>query len=411
MKKYCLIGEKLSHSYSKMIHKEFNYPYALIELKREQIKEFIKMREYDGFNITIPYKKEIKKYLDELDISAINAEVVNTVVKRGDKLIGYNTDYKGMEYLFNSEGIVLKNKKVLILGSGGTGVMAAALAKDMRSLNIVFVSREGENNYNNIEKHYDSEVIINTTPVGMYPNNGEQLLNLENFYNLDSVVDAIYNPLMTKLLLDAKRLNIKYACGLKMLVAQAKYARDIFIGDTIDDSIIDKIYSKLYVSAANIVLCGMPSSGKSTIGAMLAEKLKRPFIDTDKIIEQTENKSISDIFCKMGESYFRAVEAEAIRQYGKEKGQVISIGGGALMTDGVYDSLKQNGIIIYLSRDINKAERAGRPLLKDDNSIIELYNKRLPFYKKYKDIEVDNNNMPTVTIDIIMEKLYENFSN
>lgn len=410
MKKYCLIGEKLGHSYSAIIHKEFGYSYKIVELQLEQLKTFVEKQEFDGFNVTIPYKKEIIKYLNYVDPVAKQLGTVNTVKYIDGKSYGYNTDIYGMEYVLESKGISLENKKVVILGTGGTSNTAYALAKMKNAKEIVVVSRSGIVNYQNLSSHFDAQVIINTTPVGMYPNNGEKLVDINNFPKLESVFDAIYNPLLTPILFQAKQKGIIYASGLKMLVAQAKIARDIFLGEKLNNEIIEKIYNKLYYDTINIVLIGMPSSGKTTIGKNLAAHLGKKFVDTDFEIEKRASKSVTEVFEQDGEDTFRGIESKVINDFGKEKGQIIATGGGAVKNEKAYFNLKQNGIIIFLTRDMEKAETKGRPLLKENatQALKKIYQERLPLYNKFADIVIDNNGAIEDTISFIKERIYEN---
>jgi len=410
-KKFCLIGDKLSHSYSHIIHKKFGYKYSLVNLKKDELENFCMAREYDGFNITIPYKIDIMPFLDKLDDSAVKVGCVNTVVKNNGKLVGYNTDIFGITYLANNAGIELTNKKVLILGNGGTAKTAHVLCKDKGAREIVIIDRNTENNYGNISQHTDAEIIINTTPVGMYPDNGKRLVDLAPFTKLAGVIDVIYNPMTTDLILQAKERNIKTASGLKMLVAQAKEARDLFLNDKAENSIIEKIYKNLRRDILNIVLIGMPSSGKSTVGKILAEKLNREFIDTDAEIVNQSGKSIPEIFEEHGEAHFRKLEQSVVEKYGKEKGLVISCGGGAVMNQNAYIHLKQNGVIILLTRDLNKTEVTGRPLLKNLEALQKIYAQRMPTYKKFADIIITNDGELEDTLRNILEKLNEHFDN
>lgn len=410
MKKYCLIGGKLGHSYSAEIHAEFGYVYDLVELTSQELKAFVEASEYDGFNVTIPYKKEIMKYLDVIDPQALEIGAVNTVKYKEGKSYGYNTDFYGMEYVLQSQSISLADKKVVILGSGGTSNTAFALAQAKKAQKIVVVSRNGIDNYENISKHYDAQVIINTTPVGMYPNNGNKIIDITSFTELESVVDAIYNPLLTPLLLDAKKSGKKYASGLAMLVAQAKFAKDIFLEQETDLKEIATIYKKLLLKTVNIVLIGMPSSGKTTIGKELAKEFNKKFVDIDKEIEKAFGKSVSAIFAEDGEKAFRAVESEMLIKFGKEKGQIISTGGGTITGENAYCVLKQNGIIVYLTRDLKKADVYGRPLLEKDalNVLKKLYNERRSLYIGSADIVADNNGEIATTVQFIKEQIYEN---
>lgn len=410
-KKFCLIGENLSHSYSSLIHKEFGYSYTLVNLNKNELANFCASREYDGFNVTIPYKKDIIQYLDGLDVSAENTGCVNTVVKRNNKLIGYNTDIFGLAYLADSAGINIQNKKVIILGSGGTAATASVLCKNKNARETIIISRSGENNYKNIERHHDAQIIINASPVGMYPNTGEKIINISPFKQLEGVIDVIYNPLATDLILQAKELGIKNASGLQMLVAQAKKARDIFLSDTADDNIIDIIHRRLQKEIMNIVLIGMPSAGKSTLGLALAKQLNRKLVDTDEEIVKESGKTIPQIFETQGEKVFRELEQSVLEKYGKEKGLVISCGGGAVVNPNAYNNLKQNGVIIHIQRDINKIQSTGRPLLKDTEAIQTIYAQRMPIYKKFADIEIDNNGEISDTLKNLTEKLNEYFGN
>ncbi len=413
MKKYCLIGEKLGHSYSALIHGEFGYRYDLVELTQDELENFAKSGDFDGFNVTIPYKTEIMKYLDEIDDGAKEIGAVNTVKRKAGRLYGYNTDIFGMEYALESKGISLNGKKVVILGSGGTSKTAATLAARKNAREIVVVSRGGENNYENLSRHYDAEVIINTTPVGMYPNNGQIIVDTARFTRLESVFDAVYNPLLTPLLAEAKKRELKYSSGLKMLIAQAKYARDIFVGGKISDEVIEKIYKKLYIDTVNIVLVGMPSSGKTTVGKLIADYFGKKFVDTDAEIEKEAKKSVKEIFAEDGEKVFRQKEADVLAKVGKERGQVIATGGGAVMGENAYYDLKQNGVIVYLTRDLDKAEFSGRPLLEKDGAeaIRKLSEVRRPVYLAFADIIAENNGDISATVEFIREKLYENTCN
>jgi len=408
MKKYCLIGEKLSHSYSPFIYREFGLDYSLKEIKPEQFASFVVSKEYAGFNVTIPYKKSIIPFLNGIDPVAEAVGAVNTV-KHINKacILGYNTDVAGMDYLIGNTGVKLENKKVLILGTGGTSRTAAYLAKEKKAAKTVIVGRSGADNYNNLSLHYDAEIIINTTPVGMYPGNGQKIINLSPFEKLEGVFDAIYNPLFTDLVLQAKQRKIPSAGGLKMLVSQAIQAFNIFTGVEKSSVFIKEIYNKLYKKIANVILIGMPSCGKTTIGKLLAEKTGKAFTDTDAEIEKAEKMTVAEIFKTKGESYFRSLEKEALEKYGKENGQIISVGGGAVMGENAYAALKQNGIIVRLTRDLEKTDTFGRPLLKKAGALNELYEKRMPIYKAFADITVDNNGDAEQTVFELRRKLNE----
>ncbi|MCL2630972.1 MAG: hypothetical protein FWD49_05575 [Firmicutes bacterium] len=408
--KFALIGEKLKHSYSAEIHGNFGYDYLLEEISHENLERFVKNNEYGGFNVTIPYKKAVIPFLDMLDETAVLAGAVNTVKKTDRGLIGHNTDIAGLKYLADSADIDFKDKFVLILGTGGASESAVALAKAEGAKSVVKVGRNGENNYENIAKNSGAEIIINATPFGMYPLNNvsDKLIDLSIFKNLKAVIDMIYNPLKTNLILQAESLKIKAVSGLKMLIAQAKYARDIFIGEKIPNGIIEDIYRNLLKRTQNIALIGMPCSGKSTVGKSLATALNKHFLDTDEVIKTAEGISISEIFESKGETFFRECEARAVADIGAKTGQVIATGGGAVLNPQNMDNLKQNGIIILIERDIKRADGAGRPLLKDTESIKRLHEERAPLYKKYADFTVDNNGNINKTVKEIKDYLEKN---
>lgn len=386
-----LIGKTLKHSYSKIIHQKFNkYDYELIELAPEELKAFVEKRELKGYNVTIPYKKDVMPYLDEISPEAKAIGAVNTVVKKGDKLYGYNTDFKGIVYMLDRAGISIKDKRVMILGTGGTSNTSIAVCKHLGAKEISVVSRTGEINYQNCYNQKDVEIIVNTTPVGMFPNTDFSPIDLVKFPKLEGVVDVIYNPAKTKLLYQAEALKIKSTNGLPMLVAQAKYAMEHFLGQEFDDQIIEEVIKQLDFEMQNVVLIGMPSSGKSTIGKKVAEILKREFIDIDQEIERAENKTIPEIFNEKGEEYFRKVEKQITLSTCSLSGKVISTGGGVVKDKDNLFSLKQNGKVILIERDLNKLLTDGRPLSKDKESIRLLYEERKGLYDAFKDAKIQN---------------------
>lgn len=411
MADYGLIGKKLGHSFSAIIHNKMGYDYELFELEETQVESFVCSRKLKGFNVTIPYKQTVMPYLDVIDSSAQAVGAVNTVVNNNDVLTGYNTDVYGMDYALTSSKIEVKGKKVLVLGSGGTSLTAVALMKMKEAGQVVVVSRNGICNYDNLYEHFDSQIIINTTPVGMYPNNGESLVDIDKFERLEGVFDAIYNPLKTKLLLDAQRRNIPCSNGLAMLVAQAKKARDLFFCSTIDNDIIEKIINHLTLEKINIVLIGMPSCGKSSIGKRIAELTKRPFVDSDAEIEKLCGKKISEIFNSDGEQTFRDKESKVLKDITKQGGQVIATGGGAILREDNIDALRQNGYVIYIKRDIELLSGEGRPLSSSRDKIISLDKQRAPIYTKVKDYEINNNQDISIVADKLVEAISESFSN
>ena len=387
--KYGLIGENLGHSYSPFIHNILgSVPYELVSLRPEELGPFIKAGEFAGLNVTIPYKKAVIPFLDHIAPEAQTIEAVNTIVRREDGLWGYNTDCKGFLYAAERAGISLKGKKVLVLGSGGASAAVQAASAGAGAA-VKVVSRTGSLNYENVYEESGAEVIVNATPVGMYPQNRGKLLELSRFGSCCGVIDLIYNPLYTPLLLDARELGLPFSNGLSMLVAQAKYASDLFQGIQRPDSIIDEILEKTVEKVRNIVLIGMPGCGKSTIGKKIAADTGKKFVDTDALVEKKAGKSIPDIFKEEGEAAFRKLEAEVIASIGKERGQVIATGGGCVLSLENVRNLRQNGTMVFIKRDIDKLSTEGRPLSQGED-LAEMYKKRLPFYEAAADTVMEN---------------------
>lgn len=406
MLKCGLLGEKLGHSYSPQIHSMLaDYEYKLFEKSPEELEAFLKSGEFDGLNVTIPYKKAVMPYCTELSPTAAQIGSVNTIVRRSDgSLYGDNTDAFGFENLIVHNGIEVKGKKALVLGTGGASVTAQAVLKNLGASEVVVISRRGEDNYENIAKHADAEIIANTTPVGMYPNNGKAAVDLTQFPKLSGVLDVVYNPARTALLLQAERLGIPCAGGLYMLVSQAKRSCELFTGKSIPDSEIDRIERVLSHQMQNIVIIGMPGSGKTTVSTMLAERLGRKIFDTDTIVSENAGMTIPEIFAAQGEAGFRRLETEATAEVGKLSGNIISTGGGVVTVAENYELLHQNGVIVWIERDTNKLARDGRPISLSSD-LNELYAARLPLYDRFADIEADNNGDINDTVNAIMEMI------
>ncbi len=386
-----LVGEKLSHSYSVQIHACLaDYEYKLYAVPREKAEEMIKSGEFDGLNVTIPYKELAYSLCDELDEFAHEAKSVNTVVHRDGKICGYNTDVFGFMSMVERAGISFEEKNVIILGSGGTSKTAYLAAKKMNAKKITVVSRSGEVNYDNIYCLTDTEIIVNTTPVGMYPKNGESPIELCRFSNCTGVVDVIYNPTKTELVFQAEALGIPWVSGLSMLAAQGWRACEIFTGKSLSSDLIDTAVQSVMRSTSNIVLIGMPGSGKSTIAALLAEKTGRRLVDTDEEIRRRFG-SPADIINTRGEEEFRKIETEVLREFGRERGLIISTGGGIVVRDENLPLLSQNGRIYLIERDLQKLATNGRPLSVDVN---KLYAERRDSYFHFADVKVDNNASP-----------------
>lgn len=406
MLKCGLLGEKLGHSYSPQIHSMLaDYEYKLFEKSPEELEDFLKSGEFDGLNVTIPYKKSVMPYCAELSPTAAQIGSVNTIVRRSDgSLYGDNTDAFGFENLIVHNGIEVKGKKALVLGTGGASVTAQAVLKNLGASEVVVISRKGEDNYENIAKHADAEIIANTTPVGMYPNNGKAAVDLTQFPKLSGVLDVVYNPARTALLLQAEKLCIPCAGGLYMLVSQAKRSCELFTGKSIPDSEIDRIERVLSHQMQNIVIIGMPGSGKTAVSTMLAERLGRKIFDTDTIVSEKAGMTIPEIFDAQGEAGFRKLETEATAEVGKLSGNIISTGGGVVTVADNYELLHQNGVIVWIERDTNKLARDGRPISLSSD-LNELYAARLPLYERFADIKADNNGDINDTVNAIMEMI------
>ncbi|MGE4484861.1 MAG: shikimate kinase [Oscillospiraceae bacterium] len=386
MKTFGLLGEKLTHSFSPQIHARLaDYEYKLYEKAPEEVEDFLRSGSFDGLNVTIPYKKAVMPFCAELSESAKKIGSVNTIIRRDDKtLYGDNTDYFGFLYMLGKTGVEVSGKKALILGSGGASLAVSAALTDSGASEIIVISRGGENNYENLQRHYDAQIIVNATPVGMYPHNGVSPLALSNFAGCACVLDLIYNPLKTKLLLSAQALGIPCAGGLSMLVAQAKKARELFLGESVDNGIIDVITDEISQEERNIVLIGMPGCGKSSIGRELAGITGRKFFDTDVMIETKAGKTIPRIFAEDGEAVFRAVESEALAEATAEHGCVIATGGGIVTQPVNLDLIRQNGVAVFLDRAIDELPSCGRPLSAGRGTDI-LAKERRPLYLKWSD--------------------------
>jgi len=397
-----LLGEKLGHSYSPQIHNLLGtYPYALFEKTPDELEDFLKNGTFTGLNVTIPYKKAVIPYCKELSPRAAQLGAVNTLVRRVDgTLIGHNTDYYGFASMLARSKLLVKGKKVLVLGSGGASATVVAVL-EAENAKVVVISRTGENNYNNLHLHSDASVIVNTTPVGMYPNTQCSPVDLSLFPNLEGVLDVIYNPARTKLLLDAQARGLVTENGLWMLVAQAKESAQWFSEQEIDDERIPFIHKKLRSQMENIVLIGMPGCGKSTVGQLLAQNTGRTFVDTDALIVEKAGKSIPEIFAADGESGFRKLETEVIAEVGKRSGLIIATGGGCVTVAENYHLLRQNGNIYWLQRDLKKLPTDGRPL-SQTGKLESMYAVREPLYRRFATAVISNNENPAETAQKIL---------
>ena len=401
--RFGLIGRTLKHSFSPQIHLVYgDYEYKLIPLEPEQLETFFAKRDFDGINVTIPYKQAVIPFLSSLSPVAERLGSVNTITVAADgSLAGDNTDYKGFSYTLKKGDISVAGKKVLVLGSGGSSSTICAVCEDKGARELVVVSRSGKVNYDNIIEHSDAEIIVNTTPVGMYPDNGKSLVMLRCFPRCTAVIDLIYNPLKTNLLLQAEKMGIKHINGLSMLAAQAKYSSELFTGCMLDDSLIEKAVDSVKQKMSNIVLIGMPGCGKSSIGKEIAKRTGKAFLDTDEMVRKSCGKTPAEIIRTEGEPAFRTKEQLAAEEAGICTGTVIATGGGIILSSRNIDALRQNGVIYFLDRDISKLDTTSRPLSAGSGKLAELFNVRYLLYKKYADFIINGNGSITETADLI----------
>ena len=402
-----LLGRKLGHSYSPQIHGLLgSYNYKLFEKEPEEVGDFLKNGNFTGLNVTIPYKKDVIPYLSQLSPVAKRLGAVNTIVRRQDgSLIGHNTDYFGFRYLVERSGLTVRGKKVLVLGSGGASNTAVAVLQELGA-QVVIISRSGENNYQNLHLHHDASVIVNTTPVGMYPNTGISPIDLNLFPQLEGVLDAIYNPARTQILLDAEKRGLVAMNGLWMLVAQAKESAEWFTGSAIDQDKIPEIHACLRRQMENIILIGMPGCGKSTIGRLLAQRTGKKFVDADEALEARLGRKITDIIPQDGETVFRQMESDTLAELGKQSGLVIATGGGCVTRERNYPLLHQNGTILWLTRQLHKLPTEGRPL-SQPGKLQEMFAQRQSLYRQFADAEISNDGPVEETLTAIRSALGE----
>ena len=411
-KKYGCIGEKLSHSFSKEIHAALaDYDYKIIEIPRDKLAEFATEADFAAINVTIPYKELIMPYLKNIDEHAKAIGAVNTVVNRNGTLYGYNTDFYGMSMLIAHAGISVEGKKVAILGTGGTSKTANAVCKSLLAKEIITVSRKESDNavsYDTFYKdHNDVEILINTTPVGMYPNTNASPVNISKLDKLSGVIDAVYNPLCTELILSAKERGIKAEGGLYMLVAQGVRASEIFLDTAYPEGTLDAVYKKILKEKENIVLCGMPGAGKTTVGKILKRKLSRELIDTDTLIVEVAGKEISSIFAEDGEAAFRDIESDVICDVSKKSAVIISTGGGAILRDKNIRELRKNGKIYFIDRPLKALlPTKDRPLAQSRADIERRYAERYDRYLAVSDERIDADTTP----EGVAERILRSFS-
>lgn len=402
---YGLIGRKLGHSYSVPIHKALgNDIYKLYEMEPEEIGGFVSNPDLGGINVTVPYKLEVMQYLDEISPEALEIGAVNTVVRREGRLYGYNTDEYGFRVMLDAAKISLSGKKVMILGDGGASKTAQYCAKLLGAREIVVIDVDN-NTPEFLARHKDTEILINCTPVGMKPNYLRSAVELDGFPACEGVVDVIYNPLRTKLIMDAEKRGIKHIGGLLMLTAQAKRAHELFFDTAVSDDFALKCASDLYKENENVVLVGMPGSGKSTVGRILGEISHRKVYELDEMIAEAAGKTIPEIFASEGEEGFRKIESQVVFEASKNNGAVIITGGGAVTREENYYPLHQNSRIYQIKRDIDTLATDGRPLSKDLETLKRMYAVRKPMYERFADVSFENSSTP----EELAKKIWEDF--
>ena len=409
--KYGLIGERLGHSFSKTIHGRLaDYEYELCEIAPCDLDEFMSKRDFLGINVTIPYKSAVIPYLDEVEPAALKIGAVNTIVNSGGRLIGYNTDFYGMQQLISHAGVDVCGKKVAILGSGATSRTAQAVLDSLGAGEIVKVGRkvgEGIIDYNMLTaEHSDIDVIVNTTPVGMFPEIDGSPVNIDCFKQLIGVIDVVYNPINTELILDARSRGNAAEGGLYMLVGQAVRACEIFLGKEMPDGTLDRTYSEILSEKESIVLIGMPGSGKSTVGEILAKRLGRRLVDTDELIVERIGMSIKDFFALKGEVEFRRIEQEVVGSIADEGSLVISTGGGVVLCEENNKNLRRNGRIFFIDRPLEAImPTESRPLSSDRSALEKRYLERYPIYCSVCDTRID----ASCDAEAVANKILESF--
>lgn len=408
MERFGLLGRTLQHSLSPQIHRFFGeYSYDLIEKEPEELLPFFKNPRYRAINVTIPYKKDVMPFCTEIDEAAQRIGSVNTICFDGDTVRGYNTDYAGFLYLLQRNNIAVRGKKAVVLGSGGSSVTVCCVLRDLGAREVVVISRSGENHYGNLNLHADAQLLVNTTPVGMYPHNLQSPLDLDVFSHCEAVVDIVYNPLKTLLLLQAEQRGLTAVNGIAMLVAQGRRAAELFFDTAIPDSVVEYAITAMERQFSNVVLVGMPGCGKSTLMRLLAEKTGKSGVDTDTMVEQMAGCTILEIFEHRGEAAFRKIESEAVQKAGKGLRQIIATGGGAVLAEENRLALRQNATVVFLKRPLEALETAGRPLSQNAEALQRLYRERLPLYEAVADVQVEVDDNPCVTCETVLKAIEE----
>ncbi len=398
-----LLGRTLGHSYSPAIHALLgDYRYDHIELEPEALEAFVKTGPWDGLNVTIPYKKAVVPFCDELSPLAAALGSVNTLVKRDGKIYGDNTDAYGFEAMVHHLGVDCRGKKALVLGSGGASVTAQAVLSNLGAA-VTVISRSGPDNYENLHRHSDAAILVNATPVGMYPKAGQSPVDMDRLPQLEAVLDIVYNPTRTRLILDAQARSIPCESGLLMLVAQAVRASEIFTGQAIPEETLSRVVAAIARDMENVTLIGMPGAGKTTVGRILAQKLGREFVDCDEVLVQRAGMPIPDYFAQFGEDAFRQLETALLRELGQKSRLVLATGGGCVTRPENRDLLRQNGTVVWVKRPLEALPIAGRPV-SQALGVEEIYRRRQPLYEQFSDFAVDNTK-PAAAAEAILQQL------
>lgn len=398
-----LLGRTLGHSYSPAIHAMLgDYRYDLIELEPEALEDFVKHGPWDGLNVTIPYKKAVVPFCDELSPLAAALGSVNTLVKRDGKIYGDNTDAYGFEAMVRRLGVDCAGKKALVLGSGGASVTAQAVLRNLGAA-VTVISRSGPDNYENLDRHGDAAILVNATPVGMYPRAGTSPVDLDLFPRLEAVLDIVYNPARTRLILDAQARSIPAESGLWMLAAQAVRASEQFTGQPIPPETLERVWRTVGRDMENIVLIGMPGAGKTTVGQLLAQKLGREFVDCDEVLVERAGMPIPDYFAKYGEAGFRQLETALLAELGQKSRLVLATGGGCVTRPENRDLLRQNGTVVWVQRPLADLPIAGRPV-SQAKGVEAIFREREPLYRQFSDFAVDNTT-PEAAAEAILQQL------
>ncbi|MBP9988758.1 MAG: AAA family ATPase [Ruminococcus sp.] len=407
MKNYGLLGQRLIHSLSPEIHRELgNFRYELFQLEPEELDDFFVKRDFAGINVTFPYKKEVMKYCDEISDSAKKIGCVDIIcVDENGKLIGDNCEFHAFEHMINKAEIDVNNKKVLIIGSGSNSFTIQAAVEHLGAKEVVVASRMGEVNYNNLYEHSDANIVINTTSIGMYPNNGEKIVNLNQFQDLCGVLDTIYNPRRTRLICDAEDLEVKNTDGLSMLVSSAYLSEIMFGRIEPDDELMKATYKTMSDHRKNIIFVGMPGCGKTTIAKVIAAKLGRPCIDLDKLIEMQAGVPLTTIFAAYGEKYYRELETQTLKKITRNGGQVIAPDSGCVMNKENQYYLRQNGYIVWLSRPLKELKHNGVYLAGNMKVLEQIQEERNGIYKFLADIKVNVTDNAETTVTEIINKI------